>query len=69
MTDYLLFTYFPTCKEVHEQSNPAEYVGPGEAPVTKSLSQEVHRHPSVDRHGQKNKESYKRHLTLVSWVR
>lgn len=48
---------FLTCEEGHEHGHPAQYVGPGEAPVTKALSQEVDCHPRVDGHTQQNKES------------
>lgn len=41
-----------TCKEGHEHGHPAQYVRPGEAPVTKSSSQEVDCHSSIDGHTQ-----------------
>lgn len=46
-----------TCKEGHQQRHPAKYVGPREAPVTKTLAQEVHRHPRVNGHRKQNKQS------------
>lgn len=48
---------FLTCKEVHEHGHPAQYVGPGEAPVAIAPPQEVDSHSSVDGHTQQNKES------------
>lgn len=43
---------FLTCKEGHKHGYPAQYVGPGEAPVAKASSQEVDCHSSVDGHTQ-----------------
>lgn len=52
-------SFLLTCKEGHEHGHPAQYVGPGEAPVTKTSPQEVDSHSSVNGHTQKNKESWK----------
>lgn len=46
-----------TCKEGHEHGHPAQYVRPGEAPVSETPAQEVHCHSGVDGHSQQNKES------------
>lgn len=47
-----------TCKEGHEQRHPAEYVGPGEAPVAEALSQEVDGDAGVDGHGEQDEEGW-----------
>lgn len=49
-----------TCKEGHEHGHPAQYVGPGKAPVTKAPPQEVDCHSSINGHTQQNKESWVR---------
>lgn len=56
-TDLLPFSFL-TCKEGHEHGHPAQYVGPGEAPVTKASAQEVDCHSSINGHTQQNKESW-----------
>lgn len=48
---------FLTCKEGHEHGHPAQYVGPGETPVTETPPQEVDCHSSINGHTQQNKES------------
>ncbi len=50
-----------TCKKGHEQSDPAQNVGPGETPVAETLPEEVDRHPGVDGHSEQNKERWRRH--------
>lgn len=47
-----------TCKEGHEHGHPAQDVGPGEAPVSKALPQEVDRHSGINGHSQQHKESW-----------
>lgn len=47
-----------TCKEGHEQRHPAEYVGPGEAPVAEALSQEVDGDAGVDGHREQDEEGW-----------
>lgn len=43
--------YF-TSKEGHEHGHPAQNVGPGEAPVSKTPSQEADSHSSINGHTQ-----------------
>lgn len=53
----MLLVLLLTCKEGHEQCDPAEDVRPGEAPVSETPPEEVHRHTGVDRHGEQNEKS------------
>lgn len=54
---YFFFSLF-TCKKSHKHGDPAQDVGPGEAPVTEASPQKVDRHPSINGHTQQNKEGW-----------
>lgn len=52
------FSSLFTCKKGHKHGDPAQDVGPGEAPVTEASPQEVDCHPSINGHTQQNKEGW-----------